>query len=136
MPRPLRIQYPGAMKHVMSRGDRREDIFLGDVDRRDVRKTLAEACQKTGWEVHAQAYRTLVITDATRSLEMSYARNGTQLQKNTAQNRSGCAVWRSGVLARPARPSRPQVNGAQWRAILALTSIPNAKCPFSHRQRQ
>jgi putative transposase len=53
MPRQLRLQYPGAMYHVMSRGDRREKIFLNDVDRQDFIKTLAEACQKTGWQVHA-----------------------------------------------------------------------------------
>jgi REP element-mobilizing transposase RayT len=41
------------MYHVMSRGDRREDIFLNDVDRQDFIKTLAEACKKTGWQVHA-----------------------------------------------------------------------------------
>ena len=28
MPRQLRIQYPGAMYHVMSRGNRRQDIYL------------------------------------------------------------------------------------------------------------
>ena len=27
MPRQRRVEYPGAMYHVMSRGDRREDIF-------------------------------------------------------------------------------------------------------------
>jgi REP element-mobilizing transposase RayT len=53
MPRKVRIEYPGAMYHVMSRGDRREDIYLNDVDRQDFIKTLAEACQKTGWQVHA-----------------------------------------------------------------------------------
>jgi len=37
----------------MDRGDRREDIFVNDVDRQDFLKTLAEACQKTGWQVHA-----------------------------------------------------------------------------------
>jgi REP element-mobilizing transposase RayT len=47
MPRKLRVEYPGAMYHMMSRGDRREDIFLNDVDRQDFTKTLAEACQKT-----------------------------------------------------------------------------------------
>jgi REP element-mobilizing transposase RayT len=41
------------MYHVMSRGDRREDIFLNDVDRQDFLKTLAEACQKTDWQIHA-----------------------------------------------------------------------------------
>ena len=32
---------------------RREDIFLDDVDRQDFLKTLAEAAQKTGWQIHA-----------------------------------------------------------------------------------
>ena len=53
MPRQVRIQYPGAIYHVMSRGDRRENIFLDDVDRHDCLKTMAETCQKTGWQVHA-----------------------------------------------------------------------------------
>jgi hypothetical protein len=49
----MRVEYPGAIYHVMDRGDRREDIFLDDVDRQDFLKTPAEACQKTGWQVHA-----------------------------------------------------------------------------------
>ena len=53
MPRKVRVEYPGAIYHVMSRGDRREDIFHDDVDRQDFLKTLAEACQKTGFQVHA-----------------------------------------------------------------------------------
>ena len=53
MPRKLRVEYPGAMYHVMSRGNRRQDIYLDDVDRHDFLKSLAEACQKTGWQVHA-----------------------------------------------------------------------------------
>jgi putative transposase len=36
MPRKLRVEYPEAMDHVMSRGDRREQIFLDDVDRQDL----------------------------------------------------------------------------------------------------
>ena len=53
MPRKLRLQYSGAVYHLMSRGNRRGPIFLDDVDRQDFVKTLAEACQKTGWQVHA-----------------------------------------------------------------------------------
>jgi hypothetical protein len=34
MARQLRIEYAGAIYHVMSRGDRKEDIFLDDEDRR------------------------------------------------------------------------------------------------------
>ena len=34
MARPLRIEFPGALYHVTSRGDRREPIFVDDDDRR------------------------------------------------------------------------------------------------------
>ena len=37
----------------MSRGDRKKNIYLDDVDRHDFLKTLAEACLKTGFEIHA-----------------------------------------------------------------------------------
>ena len=53
MPRHLRIEYPGALYHVMSRGDRCEPIFLNDTDRYGFLATLAEACAKTDWQVHA-----------------------------------------------------------------------------------
>jgi len=32
MSRKTWLQYPGAINHVMSRGDRREDIFLSDME--------------------------------------------------------------------------------------------------------
>ena len=35
MTRPLRLDFPGALHHVTSRGDRREDIYLNNDDRRD-----------------------------------------------------------------------------------------------------
>jgi putative transposase len=53
MPRQVRIQYPGAMYHVMSRGNRRQEIYLDDIDRQGFLKTLAEACRKTAWQLHA-----------------------------------------------------------------------------------
>ena len=53
MPRQLRIEYPGAIYHVMNRGDRREDIFRDDGDRERFLTALGEACAKTEWQVHA-----------------------------------------------------------------------------------
>jgi putative transposase len=53
MPRQLRREYAGAIYHVMNRGDRREDIFLDDEDRRRFLAGLGEACQKTEWLVQA-----------------------------------------------------------------------------------
>src|SRR5947209_5183628 len=53
MARKLRLQYEGAIYHVMSRGDRREDIFRDDKDREQFLSTLGQACAKTDWQVHA-----------------------------------------------------------------------------------
>jgi putative transposase len=53
MARQLRIQYEGAIYHLMSRGDRREEIFRDDLDRKSFLQTLGATCQKTGWQVHA-----------------------------------------------------------------------------------
>src|SRR6202142_1876287 len=53
MPRKLRVEYPGAIYHVMNRGDRREPIFKDDVDRKAFMQTLGEACAKTSWLIHA-----------------------------------------------------------------------------------
>ena len=52
MARKLRIQYPGAMYHVMNRGDHQERIFWDDEDRKVFLATLAEVCDKTRWQVH------------------------------------------------------------------------------------
>jgi len=41
MPRTLRVQYPGVIYHVMDRADRREDVFVNDVDQQDFLKTQA-----------------------------------------------------------------------------------------------
>jgi REP element-mobilizing transposase RayT len=53
MARKLRVEYPGAIYHVMNRGDRREPIFKDDLDRQEFLDTLGEACAKTDWQVHA-----------------------------------------------------------------------------------
>ena len=53
MGRQLRIEYAGAIYHVMNRGDRREAIFRDDSDRQRFLETLGECCTKTGWMVLA-----------------------------------------------------------------------------------
>lgn len=53
MARKLRVEYSGAIYHVMNRGDRREAIFKDDQDRDRFLETLGETCAKTGWRVHA-----------------------------------------------------------------------------------
>ena len=53
MGRKLRIQYAGAIYHVMNRGDHQERIFCDDEDRQRFVATLAQGCEKTDWQVHA-----------------------------------------------------------------------------------
>ena len=53
MPRRPRLQYPGAIYHVMNRGDRREEIVRDDRDRETFITTLGEVCRKTDWQTHA-----------------------------------------------------------------------------------
>ena len=40
--RKLRLEYPGAMYHVMNRGDRREPVFRDDADRKQFVETLGQ----------------------------------------------------------------------------------------------
>src|SRR3954454_17820990 len=53
MARPLRIEYPGAVYHVMARGNQGRSILKDDIDRKRFLETLEESCEKTGWLVHA-----------------------------------------------------------------------------------
>ena len=53
MARPLRLELPGALYHVTSRGDRREDIYLNDADRQRWLDLLGEVCVRHNWLCHA-----------------------------------------------------------------------------------
>ena len=53
MPRRLRLQYPGAIYHVMARGNARQHIVRDDDDRRRLRDDLARAAVRCGWRVYA-----------------------------------------------------------------------------------
>ena len=53
MARPLRIEYPGALYHVTSRGDRQEAIFDDDQDRTALLNVLSEVVSRFRWRCHA-----------------------------------------------------------------------------------
>jgi putative transposase len=55
MARQIRLEYDGAAYHVMARGNQGQAIFADDLDRQGWLATLAEACGKTGWRIHAYA---------------------------------------------------------------------------------
>ena len=53
--RHLRIQYPGAMYHVINRGNYRRDVFETAGAARAFEMALDECCQRHGWLLHAHA---------------------------------------------------------------------------------
>jgi REP element-mobilizing transposase RayT len=53
MARKLRLEYAGAMYHVINRGNYRADIFGPDAAKEAFRDCVFEACAKAGWRLHA-----------------------------------------------------------------------------------
>jgi len=53
MPRKPRVEYAGAVYHVMDRGDRLKTVFREGGDRELFLKTPGQACERTGWRVHS-----------------------------------------------------------------------------------
>ena len=53
MSRPLRIEFPNALYHVTARGDRREDIFEDDENRKLLLETLGEVIGQFNWVCYA-----------------------------------------------------------------------------------
>jgi len=53
MARPIRIEFSGALYHVTSRGDRREDIYEDDIDREVFLDILGQVVDGWNWVCHA-----------------------------------------------------------------------------------
>jgi putative transposase len=54
MPRKPRMEYGGAIYHIMSRGNRQEEICRDDTDRERFLETLTEVCARTGWIIRSE----------------------------------------------------------------------------------
>ena len=53
MARPIRLEFPGAIYHVTTRGNGGDDVFLDDQDRLLFLTVLGEVVSRSGWIVHA-----------------------------------------------------------------------------------
>jgi REP element-mobilizing transposase RayT len=53
MARPLRLEFPGALYHVFSRGDGREDIYRAPGDRRLFLDVLGGVWERYRWTIHS-----------------------------------------------------------------------------------
>ncbi|CAB5088890.1 hypothetical protein D3OALGA1CA_5902 [Olavius algarvensis associated proteobacterium Delta 3] len=86
MARPLRIEYPGAVYHITSRGNARNPIFDDNYDRTVFLSILEEVIKRYNWICHAYClmdnhYHLLAETvDPTLSIGMRYL-NGVYTQR-------------------------------------------------------
>ncbi len=62
MPRKPRIEYGGAVYHVVSRGNRSEGIYRDDTDRELFIEALTEVCERAGWIIHAYVLMDTIVT--------------------------------------------------------------------------
>jgi REP-associated tyrosine transposase len=95
MARPLRVEFPGAIYHLTSRGNARQKVFFTDTDRELFLDTLSQVVSRYGWICHAYClmanhYHLLVETPkANLSLGMRQL-NGMYTQSfNRRHNRVG-----------------------------------------------
>jgi len=58
LPRPLRLEHPGAFWHLYNRGVARRDIFLSVADRERFLRLLAETWQTFQWRIHTYTLMT------------------------------------------------------------------------------
>ena len=59
MARPLRIEYPGAVYHVTSRGNEKKPVFKADTDRLNFLNTLQHVNNRYNWICNSSC---LIIT--------------------------------------------------------------------------
>ncbi len=95
MARPLRIELSGGIYHVTSRGDRREEIYLGDEDREVWLEVLGQVCERFNWVCHAWCqmtnhYHLLIETPEANLAQGMRQLNGVYTQRlNRAHDRVG-----------------------------------------------
>ncbi len=95
MPRAPRIEYAGAIYHVMNRGNQLNSIFRGDKDREMFMKTLEETCLSSGWSLHSfvlmdNHYHLLIETHRSTLVKGMQYLNSTYTQRfNSAHKTRG-----------------------------------------------
>lgn len=98
MARPIRLEFPGAIYHVTTRGDGGEDIFTDDQDRLQFLTVLGEVVSRAGWIVHAYVlmdnhYHLLVETPNGNLSRGMRQLNGVYTQRFNSIHGSGGRVF-------------------------------------------
>ena len=98
MTRPLRIEFPGGVYHITSRGNGQQEIFLTEADRELFLDLLGQAIDRFQWLCHAYClmanhYHLLIETpEANLSRGMRHL-NGVYTQRFNRQHQRGGHVF-------------------------------------------
>lgn len=95
MARPLRVEFAGALYHIVSRADGKKPIFRDDTDREKRLEWLSRTVDTYGWKVHAYVlmrnHDHFLVETPQPSLSpgMQYLNGGYTAFYNARHNRSG-----------------------------------------------
>jgi REP element-mobilizing transposase RayT len=105
MARRLRIQYPGALYHIINRGNYRRDLFETAGAAQSFETALDEACTRFGWLIHA--FDTMRnhfhlaletpdpnLVDGMHWLQSTY---GTRFNRFRSERAIGTHAWRQAI---------------------------------------
>lgn len=116
MARPLRIEFPGAVYHVTSRGNARQDIFITDADRHIFFRVLSSAVNRFNIIIHAYClmgnhYHLLIETPEGNLSETMRHINGVYTQRFNREHKMAGHVFQGRFKA---------INVEKERYLLAL----------------
>ena len=107
MPRPLRIQFPGAVYHVMNRGNGRQAVFEGAADAQEVMTLLETIAAPLGWHCYAYCLMTnhvhlVAIPETPRGLHLSLkAVHGQYAQRVNRMRKLKGHLWQGRYFSSP-----------------------------------
>lgn len=98
MARPIRIEYPGALYHVTSRGNARQKIFWGDIDYLEFKNVLREVIKRSRWIAHAYClmgnhYHLLIETPQANLSSGMRQLNGVYTQRSNQRHKQGGHIF-------------------------------------------
>ena len=98
MARPIRLEFPGAIYHVTTRGNEGDDIFVDDQDRQQFLTVLGEVVSRAGWIVHAYVlmdnhYHLLIEVPNSNLSRGMRQLNGVYTQRFNSRHCSGGRVF-------------------------------------------
>lgn len=93
MARPLRVEFPGAVYHVTTRGNRRQHIFQDDADRSAFLKVLESVVRRFHWVCHSYClmgnhYHLMVETPEPNLSAGMRQLNGVYTQRSNRRHRT------------------------------------------------